>query len=114
MDRHDAKGFEYPDPTPMAIPAHLRLPETLQDTMRRLIRVEMSKQAVEAGQESFEEADDFEVDDDDPISPYEMLPMQAEAPAGDLLPKEDQKPPQKPAEETPQAASADGKKAEET
>lgn len=87
---YDEFGRELPDPRPIAIPAHLRMPESLADTMKRLIRVEMSRQAEAAGMESFEEADDFEPDDPEDLlpTPYEMHRLQEEAPPGVLLPKE--------------------------
>lgn len=67
------RGHEVPDQTPVAVPLGWKRPETLQETVRRLIRGAMSDQASAVGQESFEEADDFEVGDDyDPRSPFEI------------------------------------------
>lgn len=68
------KGEEIPDPTPMALPVGFRRPETLGDRMKILLRNEEFKRAQEAlGEETFEEADDFDVDDPDPLdgAPYE-------------------------------------------
>lgn len=71
---------EYPDPTPVEMPLGFKRPPTLQEEIQRIIRQQMSMQAEEAGFESFEEADDFEVDEDpDPLSPYEVTEMQEEA-----------------------------------
>lgn len=64
------------DPRPVAVPAGMKLPETAEQKMQRMIRVELSKQAQEAGFESFQDANDFDVPDDDPtLSPtsYEMV-----------------------------------------
>lgn len=73
--RLDAHGHEIPDPRPMTIPAGFKRPETLAETVKRLVRSEQWAKAMEeAGEETFEEADDFEVGDDyDPSSPYEQF-----------------------------------------
>lgn len=65
--------YETPDPTPVAVPLNYKHPPTLEDQMRRYIRSEVSRMAEQDGEESFEEADDFDVGDDfDPSSPYEQ------------------------------------------
>lgn len=71
QDRLTKDGSEVPDPTPPAIPARMRQPEKLQDTIKRLIR--SNQLDVDYDQaETWEEANDFEVDDDmDPASPFE-------------------------------------------
>lgn len=68
-------GHEVPDSTPVAIPSHFKRPETLQEQIRRLVRSEQFNQEREAaGEETFDEADDFMVDDDfDPSTPYEVF-----------------------------------------
>lgn len=71
---------EYPDPTPVEMPLGFKRPPTLQEEIQRLIRVQMSQAAQDSGMETFEEADDFEVDEDpDPLSPYEVMEMEPEA-----------------------------------
>lgn len=77
----DERGWEVPDPTPVAWPAGVRRPETLTEQIRRLVRLEVSQVAAAQGMETFEEADDFDVDDDDGefVSPYELTEMQEEA-----------------------------------
>ena len=61
--REAAQGTgETPDPTPMEV-ATQPPPLTLRDEMRRFIKQELSQQVQNAGFESFEEADDFEIDD---------------------------------------------------
>lgn len=58
--------------------------ESHEDMMRRLIREELSRQAVDDGNESFEEANDFDVGEDyDPSSPYEMSIEQEFGPIGE-------------------------------
>lgn len=66
-------GREFPDPTPMAPPVGFIKQPTLAETMRQMIAGEaLRRHAREAGAETFEEADDFEVGEDyDPTSPYE-------------------------------------------
>lgn len=70
--RLDEFGHEVPDPTPLAMPSGFRRPETLQEQVARLVRSRLSQIADEQGAETFEESEDFEVDDDfDPNTPYE-------------------------------------------
>lgn len=73
MARDPSRHYENPDPTPVAIPAGFRRPPTLAEQVARLVRSErFNQQAREAGFETFEEADDFDVGDDiDPATPYE-------------------------------------------
>lgn len=73
MAKLDELGREVLDPTPVAIPVGFQKPESLAETIRRLVRTEEFRRAVERqGMETFEEADDFEVGEDyDPSSPYE-------------------------------------------
>lgn len=61
------------DPTPMALPIGYKKPPTMAEQVAKLVRSEQLRQAAEsAGQETFEDADDFDVGDDyDPHSPYE-------------------------------------------
>lgn len=63
--REAAQGTgEVPDPTPVEFDAGAE-PLTLREEMRRFIKQELSNQAEHSGMESFEEADDFEVDEPD-------------------------------------------------
>lgn len=72
--RLDSAGHEVLDDKPPHIPAGFRRPETLQEQVARLVRTHVSREAEEAGYETFEEAEDFEVDDDfDPSSPFETI-----------------------------------------
>lgn len=74
------RGHEVPDPTPVEWPAGVRRPETLTEQIQRLVRVQMSQFAQEQGLETFEEADDFDIEDEEgaPFSPYELTEMQEE------------------------------------
>lgn len=73
MKREKLRRYEELDSRPVEMPIGFNRPPTLQEQIRRLIRTEMSMQAASQGQESWEEADDFNVGDDyDPTSPYEL------------------------------------------
>lgn len=66
-------GIEVPDPEPAFIPTGLAKQEGIQQMIRRMIRTEASLHAQSEGMETFEEADDFDVGDDDmPHSQYEF------------------------------------------
>lgn len=68
----DDNGHEIPDPTPVALPSGFKRPETLAEQVQRLVRSSISRHAEAQGHETWEEANDFEVDDDfDPSTPYE-------------------------------------------
>jgi len=71
--RLDEFGHEIPDPTPAAMPAGFKVPETLQEQVQRLVRIQLSEAAAEAGEETFEESEDFDIPDDpvDPSTPFE-------------------------------------------
>lgn len=59
-------NHEYPDPTPVHIPGksdQVR-PLSLRDEMQRYIRTVLSHQAQANQVESFEDADDFEIDEE--------------------------------------------------
>lgn len=72
--RLNARGHEIPDPDPMVMPAGFRRPETLAEQVQRLVRTHISREAAEAGAETFEESEDFDVDDDmEPTTPYETF-----------------------------------------
>lgn len=65
-------GSERPDPRPMFIPLKRNVP--LAERVRSLVRNELlARELDEQGIESFEEADDFNVEEDppDPTTPYE-------------------------------------------
>lgn len=73
----DERGRELPNPVPMELKIGTQKPESLRDQIRRIMRIELSKQAEIQGHETFEEADDFEVEDsfdmNEPNSQYEMM-----------------------------------------
>lgn len=79
--KFDDRGRELPDSTPLAVPLNWKRPPSLQEMIKQHIRTEMSLSAQDQGMESFEEADDFDVDEDpDPLSQYELREMAEERP----------------------------------
>lgn len=73
-------GKEYPDPTPLELPIDSTRPLSLREEMRRFIREEFSRHATDDGYESFEESNDFDLDDESDLmfSQYELAEMQPE------------------------------------
>ncbi|AXL14884.1 hypothetical protein [Microviridae sp.] len=76
---------EIPDTTPIEVGEHQK-PLTLREEMRRFIIQEVSTAAEQHGVESFEEADDFDVEEEtDLTSPYTVQELYMEgAPRDDL------------------------------
>lgn len=73
--RLDENGWEQLDTTPVSIPAGFKKPETMEERIERIVRYKLSRDAHEQGLETFEESEDFNVDDDsfDPSTPYETF-----------------------------------------
>lgn len=71
----DEHGHEIPDPVPMAPPVGYNKQPSMMENIRSMIRSEHLRQAaLAAGAETFDEADDLDIDDADdyePASPYE-------------------------------------------
>lgn len=61
----DTKGREVPDPRPMELAPGATHPETLESMLQRFVRQEISRRAADQGEESFEEANDFDIEEDD-------------------------------------------------
>lgn len=70
------RRFEYLDQTPVEVPVRLRGGISQMDSIKQMIREAMSAEAEAREHESFEEADDFDIDlaedEGDPISRYEF------------------------------------------
>lgn len=97
----DDKGREIPDPVPMGIPVGLKRPPTLQEQIKAMVRTQLSQQMQQQGYETFEEAEDFDVDDDfDPKSPWEH-DFEAEAKVKEFVSHEKQKKSRKSADSSP-------------
>jgi hypothetical protein len=109
-------GQEVPDPTIIDPPlGYIQQPD-LMELMRRMIRSEFSNAIDQTQFETFEEADDFDIDDDpvDYSSPYEQYfdpsPGQPPGPPGEIHPlRQDpnaETPPAKPQEPAQDSTSA--------
>lgn len=82
--KYNDRGEELPDPTPVSLPVGARRPETLEGMIARLVRGRVSELAARDGLETFEEANDFEIEsDDEPLTVYEEQNMKLEALADD-------------------------------
>lgn len=79
MAKFNEAGQQIPDQTPLEVPVGFGVPTDLTELIRTLVRVESNRQA-EQGGETFEESDDFDVEEDDLHTPYQMKQMQEEAP----------------------------------
>ncbi len=67
-------GREVNDPRPMVIHTGLVKPLTLSEQVKRLMKVELSHQALDYGKETEEEANDFDVEDENLItSNYDLM-----------------------------------------
>jgi len=69
-------GKEYPDPVPTAPPVGYTNPPDLMTMIRTMIHSESLRQQLAIhDEETFEEADDFDIPDDpaDPLTPYEQM-----------------------------------------
>lgn len=106
--QYNELGQEMPDPTPIAVPAHFKRPPSLQEQIKSLIRNELSQRASEADEESFEEADDFELDDDAdlPHSMHEISEMQDEMPREAYTIKPEPQAPKTPPQASTEAPAA--------
>lgn len=75
------RRHEIPDQTPVELPIGYKAPETLEHMIQRLItNQELRRVQESAGDETFEESDDFDCDDEEPelTSSYQMNDMQEE------------------------------------
>lgn len=75
MAKYNERWEEIPDKTPVALPIGYERPEPLQSMIARMMRA-ATVHAQKEGLETFEEADDFDCDDDEPKSQYEMQDME--------------------------------------
>lgn len=77
MAKYNERNEEIPDKRPIAVPLGYEVPESLSDMIARMVRTH-SVIAARNGAETFEESDDFDVDDEEMTSQYELKPMQEE------------------------------------
>ncbi len=72
----DDKGGEILDPNPMEVPVGFARPETLQESIARITRTSTIVAQARADYETAEEADDFDIPEDDtydPDTPFEQV-----------------------------------------
>lgn len=77
----DKDGREVLNPVPAKFPTTLDRPTSTMELIKRVVRDELSREAQAQGEETFLEADDFDVPDDfdvEILSQYEMTDMQEE------------------------------------
>lgn len=71
--RHNEQGHEILSDKAVSLPVRIRRNDALTEQIRAFIRDEVSRSVSGEGYETFDEANDFEVEDDyDPKSPHEM------------------------------------------
>lgn len=106
--RQDEFGREIPDPTPLSIPLRMRHVSDSQhvDMVTRIVQRELSRHAAENGHETLEESDDFEIDENDPLSAYELTDMQEEN--FEFEPEPEPEPETPPAPEEPEQQPSTG------
>lgn len=86
--RLDERGREVPYGGPVALAVDLVRHDTLHEMIRRIVHSETMKLAsMQAGIDTPEEADDFDIEDDplDPLTPYEEHFMPKDAPIPERL-----------------------------
>lgn len=76
---HDERGREIPDQTPVELPAGCKVPESLDSMIARMVRGHVSELAAKEGMETFEEANDFELEEEDEYTESEEREMKLEA-----------------------------------
>ena len=87
-------GKEQLNPVPVEIDSGLKRPLTLQEQIQRVLRTQVSVQAMEQGRESWEEANDFDVNDsyEEEIYDTRYTIMDEEEPVGAVLFNKNQSP----------------------
>lgn len=81
--KYNELGQELPDDTPLEMPLGMRRPLTLQEQIQAAVRGAVSRAAARNEMETFDEANDFDmVDDDfeDKVTVHEYREMRVEVP----------------------------------
>lgn len=77
--KYDKDGNELPDPTPVALTVKQRMQLDRYELIKRQILSAIARDADLQHEESFEESQDFDVEDDDqPMTQYERAEIEAE------------------------------------
>lgn len=85
----DEDGREHPDPVPVAPPIGHNPQPSLAEKIRAMVQSEHLRLAAEqAGMETFDEADDFEVDEDDDFDPSSPWENEFDQPVSELRKRE--------------------------
>lgn len=82
MATYNERNEEVLDTTPVEMPIGYERPESLASMIARMINsTELQRAAQKQGLETFEESDDFDMDDDgEMVSPYQLTDMQEDKP----------------------------------
>lgn len=73
MSKNSRRRHEITDPTPITLPVKFQKPPTLAEQIARFMG-QQERYAAQQGHETPEEADDFDIPDDDaPESPHELV-----------------------------------------
>lgn len=76
----DAEGREVLSDRPVALPAGMKRPSSLNEDIQRIVRTTLSQQAAAMGEETFEESLDFGDDDDGEMeTPYQFKADEVDA-----------------------------------
>lgn len=78
--KHTKDGLELPDETPIEVPLSEK-PLTIHEQIQRFVH-DPDVQAIQRnnGIDTFDEADDFDIDEVGPVSPYEYVLLEDEEP----------------------------------
>lgn len=86
----DEDGREHPDPVPVAPPVGHNPQPSLAEKIRAMVQSEQLRMAaVAAGAETFDEADDFDVPDDDDFDPQSPWENDFDPPVAELRKREE-------------------------
>lgn len=71
-------GYEEVSPIPVELPEDMKVPETLEDKLKRMLAAMVEERYGRSSEEmeSFEESMDFDIDELDPLSGYEVQEME--------------------------------------
>lgn len=72
--------FEEVDPVPIEVPAFAGRPETTEEIVARMLHTHLRNEEDKREAESWEQANDFDVDEDEWVSPYELVQMADDEP----------------------------------
>lgn len=101
----DAAGHELNNPNPINANIDIVKPLTLQERITRILNTGISLNAQAAGKETFLEANDFDVDEEDeipePLTKYQQLVDEIPAMTEEPPPEESDTSPPSPEEESP-------------